>query len=109
MSVNKNEIMEFVSKAFDMGLRIEVVSYGNQCTKEEASKLSQELSAITGAPAGEIVSQQNHWFHVDHPNVKGCFFHKDSTPKNEDGYWLLFKDDEYVEDDLYLQDEENAG
>jgi hypothetical protein len=109
MSVNKKDFMEFVSKAYDQGFRIEMSSYSNRFSKEEAEKIGLEFAGIIGKGLEEKKQSGSKWFRTESENFGCSVFHKDSEERNKDGYWLLFKDDEYVEDDLYPQDEENAG
>jgi hypothetical protein len=109
MSVNKKAFMEFVSKAFDQGFHIELSSYGREISQEEAEKIGLEFAGIIGSELEVRKHTRTKWYRTESESFGCSVFHKDSEERTKDGYWLLFKDDEFVEDDLYLQDEENAG
>lgn len=47
-NLNKQKFMEFISKAYDIGLTIDIADYSSEVTEDEAKSLAGELSEITG-------------------------------------------------------------
>jgi hypothetical protein len=64
--IDKQKFMEFVSKAFDKGAKLEVMFYSEANTEEAARELADEFAGIVGGEITEVPSQdlKSRWFRL---------------------------------------------
>jgi hypothetical protein len=91
MSVNKKDFMEFVSKAFDQGFRIDLSYFGDELTQKQAEKIGLEFASIIGQELKVTGTEKTTWFKAEANKLVCNIFHQDSDLKNADGYTLLYE------------------
>jgi hypothetical protein len=64
--IEKEKLMEFVSRAFDMDAKFEIMFYSDLNTEESAKKLADEFAELVGDKTEEIYSNdlKSRWFKV---------------------------------------------
>lgn len=62
--MNKQQIMEFLSKAIDEGAGIQIIINGFKLTDAEAKARCQEFSQIVGAETEDVNFSNSHWYRV---------------------------------------------
>lgn len=75
--MNKQELLNFISKVIDNGGRIEITQYGWNTTKAEAEQFAQELQVITGNTVVAHGGERTRYFQVGNgmDRVLGHFFY----------------------------------
>jgi hypothetical protein len=81
--IDKQKFMEFVSKAFDMGAKMDVMFYSNSNTEEAAKELSDEFAEIVGGEVKEVYSQdlKSRWFRTYEQHSIAVWHHNSNDQK----------------------------
>lgn len=83
---NKQKFLEFISKAYDKGLTIDITDYSHSVSENEAKDMVEELSQITGISfkRTEFSSTQAFVLGELRSKVRGHFYYGPVTFLEED-------------------------
>jgi phage pi2 protein 07 len=81
--IDKQEFMEFMSKAFDMGAKMDVMFYSGSNSEETAKELADEFTGIVGGEVKEVYSQdlKSRWFRTYNQHSIAVWHHNSNDQK----------------------------
>jgi hypothetical protein len=81
--IDKQNFMEFVSKAFDLDSKIEIMFYSGGHNEESSEKLADEFNEIIGGEVKEVYSTdlKTRWFKVYGKHQITIFHHNSHDEK----------------------------
>ena len=80
--MQKEKLMQFLSKAIDNGARITITLHGDGVKKEVAERTTMQFGELVDAPVTVEQGDNFKWFCVDDKNFRLSHFHEESNHTN---------------------------